>query len=721
MPEGYDSVCFPASGESTRLRKILEKEQDQTAPEDDSAAETSLDATDPVQNNFRYLLTDSKQVLPLYHLTFQAKDESLEEAGQGGPSDEAALQQAIQALSAVPGSEKAIELLKSQAAAASHKYGVSEYGQPYEFYDPVLQVPVCVHMKMIGTHSKGEAANHKLIPIPDAYKDAMAASNEEDTILIERQKMIKDQLARVDERVREVKQNASQIEESIYQLLQEALVQLQEESQKKIMMLTSEEMELRRLLRDCQQAESFLRTEQSNLKPLPFLSSWVKHKQLLSEKFYSVPFANSDVRVKSDIKLVGRVQVVLAEGPDEFSAPPVSQGDPSLPPATQMSGTGTVNSAMSASEFWTDTLRQKRESVAPSPAGQTPQVGGASYASPAPNRMSMSGSGADGQLLSMVVEPALTLVKSLCTVVDIQDADELAQALVRIFESQGNTLALIKSSITREVRATETANLLLRSNSMATKMMTSYSQMIGVPYLRVVLCPIVDQICRDPLRYEVDAQRLGNDFDVSSNFRNLVSACQNLLDTIRGTLDRCPPAFRHICSHLHNEVQRRFPDRRHTAIGGFIFLRFFCPALVSPDSFGLMEVAPSREARHVLTLIAKTMVNMANGIPFGTKEPAMKEMNDFILQNLKQVSDFFDDLAQVPPAMMEFSQQTSIPVEAKIGCLSVVQRHVKRHQERLREILRTENFAMQEFEATLSAPDIAPSLGASRSPSRFGY
>ena len=38
-----------------------------------------------------------------------------------------------------------------------------------------------------------------------------------------------------------------------------------------------------------------------------------------------------------------------------------------------------------------------------------------------------------------------------------------------------------------------------------------------------------------------------------------------------------------------------------------------------------MEAAPSREARHVLTLIAKTMVNMANGIPFGTKEPAMKE------------------------------------------------------------------------------------------------
>ena len=29
----------------------------------------------------------------------------------------------------------------------------------------------------------------------------------------------------------------------------------------------------------------------------------------------------------------------------------------------------------------------------------------------------------------------------------------------------------------------------------------------------------------------------------------------------------------------------------------------------------------------------------------GTKEPAMKEMNEFILHNLNRVSDFFDELA----------------------------------------------------------------------------
>ena len=74
---------------------------------------------------------------------------TLQQAAANSTHDAAALEKAIQALSGVPGSEGAIELLKAQAAAADNKYGLSEYGKPYEFYDPMLQVPVCVHMKMM--------------------------------------------------------------------------------------------------------------------------------------------------------------------------------------------------------------------------------------------------------------------------------------------------------------------------------------------------------------------------------------------------------------------------------------------------------------------------------------------------------------------------------------------------------------------------------------------
>jgi len=93
-----------------------------------------------IKNDYRFLITDSRQVLPLTYATYEPQDLSLEEGASAAEMDEAALEQAIAALSTVPGSEKAIELLKEQAVSAKHKYGVSEYGQPFEFYDPMLQV-----------------------------------------------------------------------------------------------------------------------------------------------------------------------------------------------------------------------------------------------------------------------------------------------------------------------------------------------------------------------------------------------------------------------------------------------------------------------------------------------------------------------------------------------------------------------------------------------------
>ncbi len=46
-----------------------------------------------------------------------------------------------------------------------------------EFFSPVCQGPVCVHCKMIGNYSTGEAASHKLIAIGDAYRGALSGAD----------------------------------------------------------------------------------------------------------------------------------------------------------------------------------------------------------------------------------------------------------------------------------------------------------------------------------------------------------------------------------------------------------------------------------------------------------------------------------------------------------------------------------------------------------------
>lgn len=47
--------------------------------------------------------------------------------------------------------------------------------------------------------------------------------------------------------------------------------------------------------------------------------------------------------------------------------------------------------------------------------------------------------------------------------------------------------------------------------------------------------------------------------------------------------------FRYLCAHLRAKVLTKFPESKYSAIGGFFFLRFLCPAIVSPESYGLVD------------------------------------------------------------------------------------------------------------------------------------
>jgi hypothetical protein len=92
-------------------------------------------------------------------------------------------------------------------------------------------------------------------------------------------------------------------------------------------------------------------------------------------------------------------------------------------------------------------------------------------------------------------------------------------------------------------------------------------------------------------------------------------------------------------------VMKRFPEAKFTAVGAFIFLRFFCPAIVAPDAEGLLSSAPSKEMRRGLLLIAKVVQNLANNVLFGAKEPYMFPLNDFLTQNIYRVTTFLREIS----------------------------------------------------------------------------
>jgi neurofibromin 1 len=122
--------------------------------------------------------------------------------------------------------------------------------------------------------------------------------------------------------------------------------------------------------------------------------------------------------------------------------------------------------------------------------------------------------------------------------------------------------------------------------------------------------------------------------------------------------------FRALCQQIWEIVEDRFPEACHSAIGSFIFLRFFCPAIVTPEAVDLEVSAEAREVRRALLMITKVIQNLANNVKF--KEPHMQILNDFLAANIKQVTKYLSDIA-VSLSLLAFTVLTYTDATKELG------------------------------------------------------
>ncbi|GMG22505.1 unnamed protein product [Aspergillus oryzae] len=194
--------------------------------------------------------------------------------------------------------------------------------------------------------------------------------------------------------------------------------------------------------------------------------------------------------------------------------------------------------------------------------------------------------------------------------------------------------------------ATVEANLLFRGNSLLTKALDYHMRRLGKEYLEETIGERLRDIDESDPECEVDPSRVHRSDDLERNWRNLISLTTSVWKTIAGSASRCPAELRLIFRHVRACAEDRYGDFLRTvtysSVSGFLFLRFFCPAILNPKLFGLLK------AQRTLTLIAKALQGLANMTTFGSKEPWMEPMNKFLVGNRIEFKQFVDSICAIP-------------------------------------------------------------------------
>ncbi|KAG6461390.1 hypothetical protein O3G_MSEX012593 [Manduca sexta] len=174
---------------------------------------------------------------------------------------------------------------------------------------------------------------------------------------------------------------------------------------------------------------------------------------------------------------------------------------------------------------------------------------------------------------------------------------DIGCALVLCMAGAGMAPRYLADVVALDVRRTGDHSLTFRGNSLATKSMEAYLKLVGDQYLQVrqYIGTVLGSECHTRLT------SMGRE-DISDN---LISAS--------------------------------------------IFLRFLCPAILSPSLFGITHEYPNERAARNLTLVAKTLQTLANFTRFQGKEAFMEFLNDFLEQEAPNMKAFLRAISSRPP------------------------------------------------------------------------
>ncbi|XP_058974628.1 ras GTPase-activating protein raskol isoform X2 [Musca domestica] len=249
--------------------------------------------------------------------------------------------------------------------------------------------------------------------------------------------------------------------------------------------------------------------------------------------------------------------------------------------------------------------------------------------------------------LTYLKENYKKVCETLEPVIGVKAKEDIGQSLVLLMHAQGLAGAFLTDVVALDLLRVGDQRLTFRGNSLATKSMEAFLKLTGEQYLQDTLAGPINEIIQSDRDCEVDPTKATG--SLQRQQASLRAAVRNAWQCIYESHKNFPTQLRNCFATFRERLEQLGrQDMADNLISASIFLRFLCPAILSPSLFNITNELPSSRATRNLTLVAKTLQTLANFTRFQGKENFMEFLNDFLEQEAPKMKEFLQNISTRP-------------------------------------------------------------------------
>jgi len=257
----------------------------------------------------------------------------------------------------------------------------------------------------------------------------------------------------------------------------------------------------------------------------------------------------------------------------------------------------------------------------------------------------------------------LDLLSVICKINQFGDGNTVSTSIIAFLLQYGQAENFVLRMLATRIEnstLSESKDLtnVLRDNSMTVMLLTAFAKSEGAGCLVDVLLTPITNILPFVGSLEINPESLaGGQEEAKDNLDNLVKAVEVVFESISQKVDRFPSSFRLICWKLRENCEQKLGNESLLTseyrvqcslrlVGSFVFLRYFCPAITTPQLFNVSPKSNfTPEERRGLILLAKIFISLGADSDFAAKEDYLSPLKERLGHIRDQMKDYLTKIS----------------------------------------------------------------------------